>query len=177
MKDYAKFWSQLRAPLLELGEWGPVVFLIVTFTAMSFVNYRWILPFLRRVLPVEADAWKAQLKGLWAAVFAAVFAASTTPAALENTLIALFAGASIVALRNIKSWGPRLAAYMRAQLLILLLLALSLTGCGARPPNAASEACYLRASLDYQERAAQCETEQCIDDLEPEYQKEQEACP
>jgi hypothetical protein len=58
-----------------------------------------------------------------------------------------------------------------------LAFALTSAGCRARLPNAASEACYLRTALGYQERAAQCETEQCIDDLEPEFQKEQEACP
>ena len=179
MKDYAKFWAQLRAPLLELGEWGPVVFLIVTFTALSFVNYRWALPFLRRVLPVEVDAWKAQLKGLWFAVFAAVFAASTTPVALENTLIALFAGASIVALRNVKSWAPKLVEYMRAQLFtsLILVLVFTLMGCGTPPLNTAREACYVRAAVNYQEQSSHCDTDQCIDDLEPGYKADQEACP
>ncbi len=158
----------------------------------------WLVVYaVRRWLPgiwVRLAAWPSHespvshvLQALPSVVIGAAWAAGTTPGADVWTAVggALSGALAPVAHHILKALpvpyqGPvRDVAYRAARGVWPGLIVLFSSGCGgsAPEPNVARELCYGDERLRYQEAAAKCDTDECIDALDEETLARRAECP
>lgn len=128
VQEILAFFARLRAPLESVHWSAPWFALALVSYLVEHFGYLWG-PKLALVFPKSAPLFKQRVRGLWAAIVAALFAAGTTGDA-KNAILGLLSGlfvpALLVAREELRTKGAPPAA--------LVLLAPVLLDCGGKVP-------------------------------------------